>query len=89
MATQKNKTHYPLVNKDKGNTMFVIRKDVPIPTTGKMYPFAQMEIGDSFEVTKNRASVSVSAINFAKRHGKKFMTRTDKATGVTTVWRIA
>lgn len=71
------------------NTMFVIRKDVPIPPSGSMYPFAQMEVGDSFEVTKNRMSVSVAAVKFAKLHGKKFKKKTDKATGVTTVWRIA
>jgi hypothetical protein len=69
--------------------MFVIRKDVPVPPSGCMYPFSLMEVNDSFEVTENRLSVSVAAAQFAKRHGKKFKTKTDKATGVTTIWRIA
>lgn len=51
-----------------------IEKNVPLP---QRYPFAQMEIGDSFAVPEgiNRTRVSVAAKRHGDKHGQKFTVR--------------
>lgn len=51
-----------------------IEKNVPLP---QRYPFAQMEIGDSFAVPENvsRTAVSIAAHRHGKEHGTKFTVR--------------
>lgn len=51
-----------------------IDKNVPLP---KRYPFADMQVGDSFLVPAHikRQSVSVAAKRYGERHGMKFTTR--------------
>lgn len=55
---------------------FKIESGVPMPNTkgrkGK-YPFAEMAIGDSFELPKGSPKTTVlnAANNWAKRHNKK------------------
>jgi hypothetical protein len=71
---------------------YVIEKGVPvrgIPQRAHMkYPFADMEVGDSFEVTDgNFASVRDCARKFGERHGMVFSSR-QTAAGLR-VWRIA
>jgi len=41
------------------------------------FPFAQMEVNDSFEIPKevNRQTVSTAANRYARKTGKKFITR--------------
>lgn len=73
--------------------MIKIQKGIPIPATtagrpGK-YPFAEMDIGDSFElkdVPKN--TVLNAARNWASRNNKKakFTIRHENKT--TRIWRI-
>lgn len=86
--------------------MFEIEKDVPIPETrqgrGSKYPFAEMEVGDSFlvepeedpnlgvvdeeEYAKVRGRVSNVAYKYGKDHDKKFTVRQTDE-GVR-VWRV-
>lgn len=80
-------------------SLFRIDKNLPIPNpTGQgrhsIYPFARMEVGDSFLVPPsmcpprtglNGARRSVSM--YAKRHGTKFTCR--KTPDGLRVWRIA
>ncbi len=51
-----------------------IDKHIPVPQT---FPFAQMEVNDSFEIPKevNRQTVSTAANRYARKTGKKFITR--------------
>lgn len=71
--------------------MFKIEKGIPLAARShgreKIYPFSDMEIGDSF-LTENK-KVGRAAIQFTKRHnnGWKFATRKE-GDGVR-VWRIA
>jgi hypothetical protein len=67
-----------------------IDKNVPIPETsgaGALYPFAEMEVGDSFYVEgKTTAQLQNSASHWRKRKGWKFRTRTeDKGARI---WRV-
>ncbi len=41
------------------------------------YPFARMNVGDSFLIPpgKSRQTVSISAHRYGKKHGMKFVTR--------------
>lgn len=78
--------------------MYSIEKNVAIPTierpnrkTGAYkYPFAKMEVGDSFFVPINREkelkSVASSSSLYGSKLGRKFTTR--KVVGGVRVWRI-
>lgn len=71
--------------------MFKIEKGIPLAARSrgreKIYPFSDMEIGDSF-LTENK-KVGRAAIQFTKRrnNGWKFATR-NEGNGVR-IWRIA
>ena len=75
--------------------MYQIEKDVPVAPKrggrGGEYPFAAMEIGDSFFVpgdahrTQYRVSSAVS--HYAARTGRKFTTR--RVEGGVRCWRTA
>lgn len=70
--------------------MFKIEKGIPTPprrSTKKIYPFSEMEVGDSFLAEKR--TVGRAAIGFAKHHknGWKFALRKD-GDGFR-IWRIA
>ena len=72
-------------------TQIKIDKGVPVPgesrgANGK-YPFGDMEVGDSFFVDIKQQSFCSAAAGYAKRHNKKFTTRSEN--GGTRVWRIA
>jgi hypothetical protein len=67
---------------------FVIESDVPIQSRTKQckYPFAKLEVGDSFFVPGIKMSVLSSAASGArKRTGFKFTTRT--VDGGVRTWR--
>jgi hypothetical protein len=82
-----------------------IDKNIPAPagTRGRpaRYPFADMEVGDSFAVPlagetwgKGTSDKAVSRLSnasnsFGKRNNWKFVTRSRKAEGVVRCWRIA
>ncbi len=60
-------------------------KNIPIP---KKYPFAEMQVGDSFVIADGvkRTTVSVASIRYGKATGKKFTTR-KVLEGVYRCWR--
>jgi hypothetical protein len=76
---------------------FQIEKNIPLPPkarppgrSGSMYPFLQLEIGDSFFVP-NRENGKTPVVHFsknknAKNSGLKFTAR--KSDGGVRVWRI-
>jgi hypothetical protein len=53
------------------------------------FPFAQMEVGDSFVIpsTVRRSSVYIAAKRFADEHGVKFATR-KLPDGILRCWRV-
>jgi len=56
---------------------FVINKDIPVPehvTRNNIYPWSEMEVGDSFYFTESK--VRCSATCWGKRHNITFTTRT-------------
>ena len=69
-----------------------IDKDVPMPAPGRrIYPFDQMEIGDSFEVPIERAnSVTSSSNAFRVKHNKKLrlVRRSNTIEGTVRFWRV-
>lgn len=74
---------------------FVIEKGVPLPASRarSSYPFADMNIGDSFlvsagadDMAKQSSKVAVAARNYGKRSERKFAIR--KVEGGARVWRV-
>lgn len=63
-----------------------IEKGVPMPTS---FPFAQMEVGDSFVLPTNtkRVTAWIAAKRYADKHGVEFATRTVED-GSIRLWRI-
>ncbi len=78
---------------------FVIEKNIPIPARKAarfIYPFAEMEIGDSFlvpilkeDMKTKRSRITSSVNNGRKRTGYKFTSRYLEAEGGIRVWRFA
>ena len=71
--------------------MYKIEKNIPIPPEGYTrrgpYPFARMEVGDSFLVPfADMITVRCAAGNYAKKYGAVFWTRFIEGQGVR-VWR--
>jgi hypothetical protein len=72
--------------------MYKVEKNIPVPpksrgTGSYKYPFAYMEVGDSFFVKNgNSKRISVSCRGYAIRKGGKFSCRT--LPGGVRVWRI-
>lgn len=83
-----------MTSQTKTNGAFVIEKGIstPVINSGRghpKYPFAVMEIGDSFALSREQVVlVRVSASQHSKRHGKRFTVTTD-AKGDYRCWRIA
>ncbi len=73
-----------------------IEKNVPLPGSGagrpSKYPFADMEVGDSFLVAEGPSSGHLgynarnAAKNFGVRHGMKFSVK--QTEGGVRIWRI-
>ena len=63
-----------------------IDKNIPVPG---LYPFAHMQVGDSFLLlpTMRRATVSVAAQRYGAKHGAKFTVR--KVPEGFRCWRVA
>lgn len=77
--------------------MIKIDKNIPIPAghniglrAGK-YPFATMEVGDSFFIADEPRRVWTAAYGWGKRHGAKFSMHacTEDAEDGARIWRIA
>lgn len=73
--------------------MIKIEKNIPIHEKGKgigrcktKYPFAQMEVGDSFFYVGKRMLVAQAACRFGKRNSMRFTTR-EENDGVR-CWRV-
>lgn len=74
-----------------------IEKNVPMPVNAAgsktsrgrkcKYPFADMEVGDSFEVLDGAYVVGSAAGAYGRRHNMKFTYRV--VNGVARVWRVA
>lgn len=64
-----------------------VEDNVPVPTK---YPFATMQVGDSFELPEGvkRSTVSVAAHRFSKKHGGKFTVRLTEDRKLR-CWRVA
>jgi len=82
--------------------MFEIEKDVPLAPArvGRMpkYPFAGMEVGDSFAVPmmgvtdlyggdRSTGLLRTAASHHGRRHGMKLLVRADSANNMTRCWR--
>jgi hypothetical protein len=63
-----------------------VDKNIPIPVK---FPFAGMQVGDSFAVPPDvkRPAVTVAAMRFGRRHGVKFTVR-QVADKTYRCWRI-
>lgn len=69
--------------------MFKIEKNVGLPAGARAsYPFAQMEVGDSFMAPNvPPKTLYQSAFSHSRRHGKKFVVRAEGAGA--RCWRVA
>jgi hypothetical protein len=83
--------------------MFEIRKDLPIPENisaragARLYPFADMVVGDSFVVKKGQLEdepevvarkVKNSAREYGRKNGCSFHVALNEQTGDVTCWMI-
>jgi hypothetical protein len=55
--------------------MITIDKDIPLPRHKGVYPFPEMEVGDSFFTKKTRRMISGIARYWAKKLDYTFATR--------------
>lgn len=76
--------------------MIRVERHIPLPTgPGRRlsYPFAEMQVGNSFAIpltgTKFTQPVLIAASRYARKTGKKFTSHTDKESGTVRVWRIS
>lgn len=71
--------------------MIAVEKNVPMPTAGPRnaakYPWAELEVGDSFLMPKPLANASAQASIYGTRKNKKFACRAVE--GGTRIWRVA
>ncbi len=73
------------------NTEYKIEKDIKIPGSvgpsgaPAIYPFKDMEVGDSFLASKGAIT---AAAGYASRHNVKFSSRKSDVPGQFRIWRI-
>lgn len=69
--------------------MIPIDKEVPLPHHKSVYPFAYMEVGDSFFTKKPRSAVAGSAYYWQHKLKTRYATRDVMESGVegVRVWR--
>lgn len=76
---------------DRSEQVFKIEKNIEISSRGRgvsKYPFAQMDVGDSFSAPHTAAmKIRSAAFSFGKRSGFRFSTRKDG--DQVRIWRIA
>jgi hypothetical protein len=72
----------------------VVESNIPAPTGRSGYPFAAMDVGDSFMIKtedavaskKSATAIGASARNFGKKHPSKFTVRL--VDGGVRCWRV-
>jgi hypothetical protein len=73
--------------------MYEIEKGIPVPIDGEMrarkYPFATMEIGDSFYVGSEKTLAVVQSATYAAQKALQRSFRARREGEGTRVWRIA
>jgi len=63
-----------------------IEKGIPVPPVRGVWPFGEMEVGDSFLIPAGREKAGkASAWTYGKKHGMRFAVRTEKKG--TRIWR--
>lgn len=70
--------------------MITIEKKIPIPEKKhrrKKYPFAEMQVGDSFELTISKSTLSSAAVQWVHRHNPKAKFTIRHNDGKTRIWR--
>lgn len=69
--------------------MYKIQKNIPIPSKSrkKLYPFGDMEVGDSFAVPLNKNKAIIYAVSKAVKGSEKKFTRRVLANEIR-IWRI-
>ena len=69
--------------------MITIDKDIPMPRHKGVYPFPEMDVGDSFFSKKSRATLTGIAHYWSRKLGYTFATRDVVENGVegVRVWR--
>jgi len=74
--------------------MYEINKNVPIPAKNRepgctKYPFAKMEVGDSFLANTKQTTICNAAKGFEHRHGGAYKFATRVEGDCVRIWRIA
>lgn len=66
-----------------------IRKNIPMPAHRMKYPFADMQVGDSFEIPANKIkSAAVCGGNYARTRGGMIKFSVRRVDGKHFIWRI-
>lgn len=72
---------------------FKIERGVAVPAARKRitrYPFAEMEIGDSFLAPVQKATSAASAARiYGRINGRKLVARREGDDGAVRIWRVA
>ena len=69
--------------------MFTIEKNIPAPYGKSIYPFHQMEVGDSFLAKGKKYSTLYSAaFSFVKKHQNGWDFKVRKCDDGCRVWRV-
>ena len=67
--------------------MYEVEKGIEMPLKRNGYPWASMEVGDSFEYpTEKRNTISSCSNTYAKKHGVKFACR--QVGDTSRCWRV-
>ena len=71
---------------------YLVEKGIPVPaaTPNSRYPFAAMEVGDSFFAAKGRATVTGATRRNSKATGRLYRVAEETKDGIAgvRVWRI-
>jgi hypothetical protein len=79
------------------STTITIDKHIPIPirNSAHNYPFAEMEVGDSFQISpkSKKSGLAQAARTFTKKQSEdkrfKFTVRASKTEDTVRIWRVA
>lgn len=68
-------------------SLFQIEKNVPLEPYKHIYPFGEMNIGESFIATESRKARTALSMYCRRHPGREFKTR--KVDGGIRIWRVA
>ena len=77
----------PKQNNNMKDQEMKIEKGIPIPVKRKKYPFAEMEVGDSFFIEKKQSTVSVACSWFVREVKPEWGFTCRKENNGVRVWR--